>query len=324
MQESYKIGIEVSGVEKDNYNSLSPIIKINNIVPMEWDDDDFVSKLPVDKYGVYIVYEEGTCIYVGETRNNEGFKGRFENHHYLDEFNAKATKVVLYQMDRNLDNDRILFEKIKIKELNPILNRAENRDESIQYSASVLEGIRNKTDDLIELFSNDSKFTNDQIEEMDKRTAKNFRAVLEILNQLDPRGYVENDSRELALRENEIHSIISRTIVGCPRCSGGQCDVCEGHQQIIVKSKCKKCRGIGYTASKKAKNAKSLEDSYCDKCRGTGYDFIPYDETIHTKLYTEPCPSCENTGATGDEVCSECNGERFVTFREVESIDSKK
>lgn len=60
-------------------------------------------------------------LYVGETGNN--FRTRLQKHVYSPFFMLFATKVKLIKFEPDEDDKRILYEKVKILVLNPLLNK---------------------------------------------------------------------------------------------------------------------------------------------------------------------------------------------------------
>lgn len=311
IEKSYDVGLKVKGVVVKEHLIL-PNIVIDEVLVKEWEEDKFVLSLPRDKHGVYVVYENHKCLYVGETRNQQGFKKRFQGHQYLKEFNARATKVILYVIDKEKHNDRVLYEKLKIKELNPILNRVEERKKSIDYTLSVINEVKLNVEELIEIFNED--FTGD-VKEVEKNVVKNIRAVQKILREINPIEYVFGDNQEVSQEENGLtprlnyHSI---KVVDCMMCNGEKhCKICNGNGKLIAKSICENCDGDGY---------KDNYVDYCKTCKGTGYSsFTVFEENNHTSLYVENCRVCENTGVNVDEKpCDECKGNRLIVKREVD------
>ncbi|ASL64005.1 hypothetical protein [Bacillus cereus] len=65
-------------------------------------------------------------LYVGETGESKGFAGRLGKHAYRYLFHLKATAIRLYAVSNNTAKDevnRLLLEKAKIIQLDPILNK---------------------------------------------------------------------------------------------------------------------------------------------------------------------------------------------------------
>ncbi|HEB2439601.1 hypothetical protein CN335_12520 [Bacillus thuringiensis] len=285
-------------------------ININNVEKYEWHekDEEFIYKLPSDKYGVYIVYSNEHCIYVGETAMKGGFQNRFKRHHYLPEFLVEARRVVLYEMDKERNNERILLEKIKIKELNPILNRAEKREKSLELSNEVANKIQELTDNLIEAFEYYSakigKSEGKKIQEIDAQVGKNFRKVYRLLEKI--RLPISSSKNLIALSENGVNPIlILPYIIDCPQCSGEPCDICNSTSRLIEINggPCKTCGSNGF-----------VNNEYCDDCKGTGIiEFKPFDENEIKDMRWESCSSCEGIGETVDEeTCPECKGEKVI------------
>ncbi|MGE7932353.1 hypothetical protein [Viridibacillus arvi] len=91
---------------------------------LDWNDtNDVLEQLPKDKHGVYTIFEEDKCIYVGKTWATNGFYGRLSAHEKLDTFKKRADKITLFFIEKDNTNEILLFERIKISQLEPILNR---------------------------------------------------------------------------------------------------------------------------------------------------------------------------------------------------------
>ncbi|PFR04421.1 hypothetical protein COK31_11160 [Bacillus cereus] len=316
-EKSYDVGLKIKGIVEEEYLVL-PKIEINEILVKEWKEDNPISSLPSDKHGVYVVYRNNKCLYVGETKNKDGFKGRFQNHHYLKEFKVRATKVILYVIDKEKHNDRVLYEKLKIKELNPILNRVEEREKSINYTLSIIDEVKQNVKELIEIFG---EGFNGESQEVEKNVVNNIRQVQEILKQVNPMEYVLGNNQEIIQQENGLTPRLnynSIKVVDCMMCNGeNNCDICNGNGKLIVKSICTDCDGVGYKEGSTNINNKG----YCKTCEGTGYSsFTAFEENNHTNFYIESCKVCENTGINVDEEpCEECKGKRFIVVREPNS-----
>lgn len=309
-QKSYDVGLKVKGHNIEEYLVL-PKIEVIDIVEENWIGDDFHLSLPSDKHGVYVVFENDKCLYVGETKNQKGFKGRFEGHHYLREFRTNATKIILYIIDKEKHNDRVLFEKLKIKELNPILNRTERREDSIKYSLNVIEGIKQDINELIDIFG---QGTNIDQKELEKDVIKNFRTIHEILDQIDPEKYVYGNKSQHVSGSglNPQLNYTSIKVIDCVMCNGEkECRVCGGNGKLVVEEVCNDCDGIGYREG-------SNDKGYCSICKGTGYSvFTVFEKNNHTKLFLESCSTCDNTGEdVSEEVCEVCNGKRYIIVEE--------
>lgn len=123
-----KIGFSITGKAIQKRSIRVDSYGIQNIL---WKEDDYTFHfLPNNERGVYVVYGKpdrrdsespNHVLYVGETGNN--FRTRFQNHDYRTLFVLFATKVHLYKFNNNEDAERILFEKAKILDLEPLLNK---------------------------------------------------------------------------------------------------------------------------------------------------------------------------------------------------------
>ncbi|MCM3390608.1 hypothetical protein M3649_21220 [Ureibacillus chungkukjangi] len=88
---------------------------------IKWNRDNW-KWLPNDKEGVYVIYkEDGTPLYIGTTGNKDGFRGRLRKHNKKKYFLLEAGYIKLYYIAN--PTSRLLFERIKIHQLEPILNR---------------------------------------------------------------------------------------------------------------------------------------------------------------------------------------------------------
>ncbi|MGG4289974.1 hypothetical protein ABEW81_19440 [Priestia megaterium] len=120
------ISIKGKGILK---KSLS--VKPNSTEVIFWDEQDTTFKfLPNDTQGVYIVYgkcdrnndkEEDKIVYVGET--GDSYRIRFQKHEYRLFFVLFATKIKLIKFSSGRDDERVFYEKAKILDLEPILNK---------------------------------------------------------------------------------------------------------------------------------------------------------------------------------------------------------
>ncbi|MGE1112983.1 hypothetical protein ACQJ0K_14610 [Priestia megaterium] len=311
MKKSYNIEIKVNNdtnpQTRKKYDDEFTI-NVNNIAEYKWDetDEEFISKLPSDKYGVYVVYSDEQCIYVGETAMNGGFQNRFKKHHYLQEFLTEARRVVLYEINKELSNERILLEKIKIKQLNPILNRAEEKEQSLKFSNDVANRIRELTDDLLKVFDYyaDKIKNPEKIQEIDNRVGKKFRQVYNLLQTV--RLPILPAENSVSLSENGvIPTVILPNVIYCPQCSGEPCEVCNSTNKLIItdNSPCKICSGKGF-----------INNDYCSECKGTMVkDFKPFNEDEFKDRRWRVCSPCYGTGETvNEETCPDCNGKRFI------------
>ncbi|WP_218923365.1 GIY-YIG nuclease family protein [Bacillus toyonensis] len=304
-----KVNCDTIPSTRENYG-YEITIKINKVEEYEWhkEDADFIYKLPSDKYGVYIVYSEKECIYVGETTMNGGFQHRFKKHHYLQEFLVEARRVVLYEMDQERNNERILLEKIKIKELNPILNRAEKKEKSLELSKDVANKIQSLTEDLLEAFDYYSaklvKSKDNEIQKVDAQVGKKFRQVYRLLEKI--KLPISSSENLTALFENGVNPIyFLPNIINCPQCSGEPCDICNSTSQLIMINgdPCKTCGSNGF-----------VNKDYCEECKGTGIEeFKPFNENEIKNRSWESCSSCGGTGETLDEeTCPDCKGMKII------------
>ena len=106
---------------------------------IDWNTSKIIDQLPSDKCGVYVIYSQkdtDNCLYVGKTWDNDGFKGRFTKHKsekkHWDDFVIDAHSVSLFFIDKDEPQHILLFERIKIAQLNPLLNRDENIHKDIR------------------------------------------------------------------------------------------------------------------------------------------------------------------------------------------------
>ena len=314
-EKSFDIGVKLKGKKIEEY-LLLPNIEVDEIIEKEWKGDNFHSTLPNNKYGVYVVYDNDKCLYVGETKSKNGFKGRFKDHYYLKEFRSRATKIIMYIISKEKHNDRVLFEKLKIKELNPILNRAEEREISINYSNKVLVEIEQYVRELIDIFGDDEDNRNTKSEEMEAVVIKNVRKVKNILDQVNPKEFVYGDNLEDHIEGGMSQQLNYKSIkvIDCMMCNGDkECDICLGNGKLIGEKLCNDCDGIGFSE-------KSNKNGYCKTCRGTGFSsFKVFNEREHIKLSIEKCKICESTGKDVDgDLCKECNGARFIIIEELD------
>jgi len=122
------IGISIRGKGIENECIRVDAYDMQNIW---WDERDFTfTFLPNNEEGVYIVYgkvdrndfhSKTHVLYVGES--GDDFRTRFQKHDYRALFVLFATRVVLYKFKDGEDAERILFEKAKILDLKPLLNK---------------------------------------------------------------------------------------------------------------------------------------------------------------------------------------------------------
>ncbi|ARV91517.1 GIY-YIG nuclease family protein [Bacillus cereus] len=70
--------------------------------------------------GVYVVYSHHECMYVGETGYKLGIRNRLRYHEKYKVFMEQATHVICYKIEDT--KERLLFERVKISQLSPILN----------------------------------------------------------------------------------------------------------------------------------------------------------------------------------------------------------
>lgn len=97
--------------------------------------------LPDDKKGVYIIYSEtGEPLYIGSTGNKKGFRGRLSKHHNKELFGLKAEHIKMYYIED--PTARLLFERIKIHQLEPILNR--DFQHSLKVTDNYLGNLKNE------------------------------------------------------------------------------------------------------------------------------------------------------------------------------------
>lgn len=131
-------GIQNECIRVDAYDSQN----------IRWKEEDFTfTFLPNNEEGVYIVYGKVDrhaynspthVLYVGES--GDDFRTRFQKHDYRALFVLFATRVVLYKFKDGEDAERILFEKAKILDLKPLLNKprsSENDSTLNDYRAEV-------------------------------------------------------------------------------------------------------------------------------------------------------------------------------------------
>lgn len=295
-------------VESNSFN-----INIKEIIELERNKDnfdDFLSLLPKDKHGVYVVYDDKGCMYVGETKDIEGFHGRFEGHEHLKSFKVKSKKITLYVIDKKYDNDRLLFEKLKIRELDPYLNKTQNKKLSIEYTERVMRELKEKAEEFIEFLSNDMGINEDKLNKvnMENKVATHLNAVLTILES--PESLDDKTGETTALEENTLNTVIYRDknfeMIPC-FCTGGECDMCQETGFLLVKSKCKKCdQGVSVK-----------EQGLCSACRGTGYKIV---KPLETTVVNQNCLVCSGTGKDADDnACEECKGEGMVKLRKINS-----
>lgn len=315
-QKSYEIRLNISNINIAATKKLKNI-KIKNIIELQREEcEDFESifqGLPKDKHGVYVVYDNTNCIYVGETKNSKGFFGRFQNHHYLTEFRTRARRIILYVIDKKNDNDRLLFEKLKIKELNPVLNKAENKKQSLMYTEDVFEYLRDITKTLIEKLPNseDLNINEDEFKKIDKRIAKELSQVILMLEKIIPDSQ-ENVEEKAFENEAGVDTLFinNPNIIDCPHCSGENCDIClsTGKLKIEPDSKCVKCKGSGLLNN----------GYYCSYCNKIGFkNYTPF-ETSDINIYYKQCNECGGNGnSVDDEVCKICNGSGYIKRKEI-------
>ncbi|MEX3624689.1 hypothetical protein [Viridibacillus arvi] len=317
-QKSYEVGLNISIINIAATKKLKKI-KIENIIELQREEcedlDSIFQRLPKDKHGVYIVYDNTNCIYVGETKNSNGFFGRFQNHHYLTEFRTKARRIILYVIDKKYDNDRLLFEKLKIKELNPVLNKEENKKQSLMYTQDVFEYLRDITKTLIEELPNSEDLNinedEDELVKIDKRIAKELSQVISMLEKIIPDSQ-ENVEEKAFENEDGVDTLFinNPNFIDCPHCSGEKCDIClsTGKLKIERNSKCAKCKGSGFLNN----------GYYCDNCNKVGFtNYTPF-ETSDINNYDKQCNECGGNGkSVDDEVCKICNGSGYIIRKEI-------
>lgn len=93
---------------------------------ISWKRDDsnynFLSELKGIS-GVYVIYDDSGCMYVGTSGGKRGIFNRLRYHEKLTHFKETAELVVCYRFDDK--KERLLFEMVKIIQLNPSLNSDE-------------------------------------------------------------------------------------------------------------------------------------------------------------------------------------------------------
>lgn len=109
---------------EDGYDETSVEVEFQEGPVIQWESTDTVIRsLPDDKHGVYVIYDDKGCLYVGKTWQGLGFRGRIRTHKNLDVFSAQANFISLFYIDGSNTQQILLFERIKIAQLNPTLNR---------------------------------------------------------------------------------------------------------------------------------------------------------------------------------------------------------
>jgi len=109
---------------------------------------DFLNEM-IGIKGVYVIYNGVECIYVGQTGAKLGIKNRLRYHKRYKDFVENAKVIVCYEV--NEKNDRLLFERIKISQLNPKLNADEKgtaEERTKLFKESVEERVWNILNEL--------------------------------------------------------------------------------------------------------------------------------------------------------------------------------